>query len=120
MHAEARLQNPEAFLDQFADDAAGRVFAEPYHTPDGSTVIPVAKVSHSGSGTTAKPLGVFVIRDDGTTWVPAVDADRIALIGVVTGLVAATIGCLTLLRRPPWPDLSNQGHLAPHRRRFHS
>ncbi|OBJ44210.1 hypothetical protein A5630_17060 [Mycolicibacterium mucogenicum] len=117
MHAEARLQNPEAFLDQFADDAAGRVFAEPYHTPDGSTVIPVAKLRHSGSGTTAKPLGVFVIRDDGTTWVPAVDADRIALVGVVTGLVAATIGCLTLLRRPPWPDLSNHGHLAPHRRR---
>lgn len=114
------MPNPEAFLDQFADGASGRVFAEPYHTPDGSTVIPVAKVSHGGTGPTAKPLGVFVIRDSGTTWVPAVDADRIALVGVVTGLVAATIGCLALLRRPPWPDLSDHGHLAPGRRRFTS
>lgn len=112
------MQNPEAFLDQFADDAAGRIFAEPYHTPDGSTVIPVAKVTHSGTGTTAKPLGVFVIRDGGTSWVPAVDADRIALVGVVTGLVTATIGCLALLRRPPWPDLSGNGHLATRHRRL--
>lgn len=111
------MQNPEAFLDQFSDDAAGRAFAEPYHTPDGATVIPVAKISHGGTGTTAKPLGVFVIRDGGTSWVPAVDADRIALVGVVTGLITAVIGCLAILRRPPWPDLSNHGHLAPRLRR---
>ncbi|MUL63757.1 hypothetical protein BOO86_04710 [Mycobacterium sp. CBMA 234] len=111
------MQNPEAFLDQFADDTAGRVFAEPYHTPDGATVIPVTKVSHTGSTTTAKPLGVFVIRDGGTSWVPAVDADRIALLGVVTGLVTAVIGCLAILRRPPWPDLSDHRHLASRHRR---
>lgn len=112
------MQNPEAFLDQFSDDAAGRAFAEPYHTPDGATVIPVAKVSHGGTGTTAKPLGVFVIRDGGTVWVPAVDADRIALVGVVTGLVTAVIGCLAILRRPPWPDLSDHGRPASRRRRL--
>lgn len=112
------MQNPEAFLDQFADDAAGRVFAEPYHTPDGATVIPVAKIGRGGSATAAKPLGVFVIRDGGTTWVPAVDADRIALIGVVTGLVTAVIGCLAILRRPPWPDLSDHGNPVSRRHRF--
>ncbi len=35
-----------------------------------------------------------------------VDADRIALIGVITGLIAAVLASLAVLRRPPWPDLS--------------
>ncbi|MDR3662843.1 MAG: hypothetical protein P4L86_21080 [Mycobacterium sp.] len=106
------MQNPEAFLEALTADPSGRVFAEPYHTPDGATVIPVAKVRESHGTTTAKPLGVFVLRDGQTSWVPAVDADRIALIGVLTGLVAAVIGTLAVLRRPPWPDLSHGGHLA--------
>jgi hypothetical protein len=101
------LQNPEAFLEQLGIDSSGKVFAEPYLTPDGATVIPVAKVRGARGTTTAKPLGVFVIHDGQTSWVPAVDADRIALIGVLTGLVAAVIGTLAVLRRPPWPDLSD-------------
>jgi hypothetical protein len=38
--------------------------------------------------------------------VPAVDANRIALIGVMTGLLCGVIASVAVLRRPPWPDLS--------------
>ena len=53
----------------------------------------------------AKPVGVFVIKDGSATWVPAVDQTRIALLGELIGLVAATFATLAMVRRPPWPDL---------------
>ncbi|WIM87096.1 hypothetical protein PT015_19845 [Candidatus Mycobacterium wuenschmannii] len=90
-------------LDQLPTNGTrSRVYGEPYRTSDGATVIPVSKV-RSGSAT---PVGVFVIQGGTTQWVAAVDSDRIALIGVITGLIAAVLGSLALLRRPPWPDLS--------------
>jgi hypothetical protein len=61
-------------LDQLPTDGPGGVHGEPYQTADGATVIPVAK-----------PDGVFVIRGGEASWVPAFDANRIALIGVLTG-----------------------------------
>ncbi|MEE3065702.1 MAG: hypothetical protein VYA67_17435 [Actinomycetota bacterium] len=80
-------------LDQLPTDRQpGRVYGEPFETTDGVTVIPVEK-----------PRGIFVIREGKATWVPAVDANRIALIGVLTGLLAAVIGSLAVLRQPPWP-----------------
>lgn len=83
-------------LDQLPIDRnGGRVYGEPYETPDGATVILVSK-----------PLGVFVIRDGKASFVPAVDGNRIALIGVVTGLLAAVIGSLAVLRQPPWPRMT--------------
>ena len=54
---------------------------------------------------TAKPVGVFVIKDGEATWVPALDSTRIALMGELIGLVAATFATLAMVRRPPWPDL---------------
>ncbi len=69
-----------------------RVYGEPFETTDGATVIRVEK-----------PVGVFVIREGRATWVPAVNANRVALIGVLTGLLAAVIGSLAVLRQPPWP-----------------
>ncbi len=71
-----------------------RLFGEPHETPDGTTVI---TVSH--------PPGVFAIREGQARWEPAVDTTRVALLAVGTGLVAATIGALAVLHRPPWPDL---------------
>lgn len=87
---------PSDVFDQLiADPGAGRPYGEPYQTPDGATVILVAK-----------PPGVFVIRGGQASWVPAVDANRIALIGVITGLLAAVIGSLAVLRQPPWPRIT--------------
>jgi hypothetical protein len=85
-----------------ADGARSRVYGEPYRTADGATVIPVSKV---GAGSSA-PVGVFVIKGDSAQWIAAVDVYPLALIGVVTGLLAAVLGSLAVLRRPPWPDLS--------------
>jgi hypothetical protein len=83
-------------LDQSpANLAAGGVYGEPYQTDDGTTVIPVAK-----------PVGVFVVRGGEASWVSAVDANRVALIGVLTGLLAAVIATLAVLRQPPWPRIT--------------
>jgi hypothetical protein len=95
------MKLPES-LDQLpTNGVAGRAYGEPYQTADGATVIPVARVR----GSAATPIGVFVVHGDNASWVPAVDENRVALIGVTTGLLAAVIGCLAVLRRPPWPDL---------------
>lgn len=80
-------------LDQLPAD--GRAYGDPYETADGTTVIPVAN-----------PIGVFVVRGGEATWVPAIDRNRIALIGVLTGLLAAVIGSLAVLRQPPWPRMT--------------
>lgn len=83
-------------LDQLPiDRAPRRVYGEPYETADGATVIPVEK-----------PVGVFVIRAGEASWVPAIDGNRVALIGVLTGLLAAVIGSLAVLRQPPWPRIT--------------
>lgn len=79
----------------------GAVYGEPYQTPDGTTVITVSRVRAG----TAAPVGVCVIRGDDARFLPTIDASRVAVIAVSTGLAAAVIGCLALLRRPPWPDL---------------
>lgn len=64
-------------------------------------MIPVVKVR----GDRAKPVGVFVIKDGKATWEPAVDAERIAMMGILVGLVSATLAGIAMVRRPPWPDL---------------
>jgi hypothetical protein len=95
------------------DPAAAQVYGQPYETADGVTVVPVAKVggrSRPGANDadlrlSAKPVGVFVIKHGEATWVPAVDSTRIALMGELIGLVAATFATLAMVRRPPWSDL---------------
>src|ERR1700758_5014686 len=102
-----------------ADGRPTNVYSQPYENADGATIIMVARVrgklrppkleSTDGAGDEiavhARPVGVFVIRGDDVKWEPAVDATRIALVGAVTGLVAATLATLAMVRRPPWPDL---------------
>jgi hypothetical protein len=91
-----------------------RVYGEPYETSDGATVIPVARIragkprsdQDADQGINAEPLGVFVIRGGKASWVSVVDANRVALIGVLTGLLAAVIGTLAVLRQPPWPRIT--------------
>lgn len=82
--------------------ATERVLGDPIVTSEGATVLPVFRVR--GDSVTA--AGVFLVRGERATWTPVVDADRIALIGVATGFVAAALTCLAMLRRPPWPNTS--------------
>ncbi|MFI1914436.1 hypothetical protein [Nocardia sp. NPDC020380] len=77
------------------------VYGEPHTTPDGSTVI---TVTNYATVLGPRPMGVFVVHGGEVKWEPAVDAGRIAILGVLTGLVAATLATAAVLRRPPWPD----------------
>jgi hypothetical protein len=110
MAKESAMKVPY-LVNQF-DDAVRRVYGEPYQTPDGATIITVTKVrtrgrsGEAGEDLVAAPIGIFMLRGEEARWVAAVDTDRVALIGVITGFVAAVIGTLAVLRRPPWPDLS--------------
>jgi hypothetical protein len=79
------------------DPDALTVFGERYQTSDGATVIPVSK-----------PVGVFVIKDGKPVWSPAMDGTRIALMGVLVGLVSAILAGIAMVRRPPWPDLHGE------------
>jgi hypothetical protein len=96
------MKIPESLDDLPTNGTKGRVYGEPYRMADGGTVITVAKV-RAGNST---PVGVFVVHDGTARWVPAVDANRIALIGVITGLLCGVIASVAMVRRPPWPDLS--------------
>ncbi|MBV8929587.1 MAG: hypothetical protein JO152_10730 [Mycobacteriaceae bacterium] len=86
-------------------DVQPQVFGAPYQTADGATVITVSAVRSRGS----MPVGIFVIKDGIPTWSQAVD--RIALIGVLAGLIAGALATLAMVRRPPWPDM----HFSEHR-----
>lgn len=104
----------EAINNITPDARATLVYGEPYETPDGTTVIAVARVRTRRRGrgeqagepqVMARPVGIFTIRDGNATFEPAVDATRVALLGEVIGLVAATLFTAAMLRRPPWPDI---------------
>jgi uncharacterized spore protein YtfJ len=98
-------------LREVADDATvGKVFGSPIHH-EGLILLPVAKVSGGGGGgsgsgpapdgqenggtgggygMSAKPLGVFVMRNGRVTWRPAIDVNRVVLGGqivAITGLL---------------------------------
>ncbi len=96
-----------------ADPDASRVFGQPYETADGATVIPAAKLRGRGAAgaddapirLSAKPIGIFVIKDGKAAFVPSPDVTRIAMMGILVGLVSAALAGVAMVRRPPWPDL---------------
>ena len=93
------LRDAGELLDRLESDPdASRVYGQPHETSDGTTVIPVAK-ARGGA------LGVFVIKEGEARWVPAVDGERVAMMGILVGLVAAALAGVAMVRRPPWPDL---------------
>ncbi|TQC49586.1 hypothetical protein EEB14_09050 [Rhodococcus sp. WS4] len=82
------------------------VFGEPYEASNGTVIV---TVSRKGWGRRPEcPVGIYTISAEGTTWTPAVDISRHALIGVCTGFAAAVIGTLAVLRRPPWPEMTER------------
>jgi uncharacterized spore protein YtfJ len=79
------------------------VYAEPIER-DGALFLPAAKVRGGGGGggdtegnggagfgLTAKPAGMYVIRDGTATWQPALDMNRIILGGQIVGVVALLV-----------------------------
>ncbi len=100
----------ETVRDVIDHAGAARVFGAPV-SQDGITVVPVAKVSGGGGGgggtspaqgseeasgsgggvgVTAKPMGVYVLKDNSVSWRPAVDVNKVimgAQIVAVTGLL---------------------------------
>ena len=78
------------------------VFGPPYEK-NGLTVIPAARVmggggggesptnekgSGGGVGVQARPAGAFVVKGEKVRWVPAVDVNRMILVGQLVGIVA--------------------------------
>ncbi|WP_067718839.1 hypothetical protein [Nocardia yamanashiensis] len=88
-------------LNKYSVASQEMAFGEPVETPDGSTVITVS--SHGLLGNRA--IGVFVVHGGQVKFEAAVDAGRVAILGVLTGLVAAALATAAMVRRPPWPDV---------------
>jgi uncharacterized spore protein YtfJ len=99
-------------MGRMVDSArAAMVFGEPINR-DGVTVIPVARVTAKGGGggtgpaqngqtqrgrgggfnMSARPVGVFVVRDGAATWRPSVDINKI----IVGGQIVAGLGILAV------------------------
>ena len=81
----------------------GHVFAVPIER-DGALFLPVAKVAGGGGGgsdsdgnggggfgLTARPAGMFVIREGAATWQPALDLNRVIIGGQVVAIVALLV-----------------------------
>jgi uncharacterized spore protein YtfJ len=76
-----------------------RVYGDPIER-DGILVIPAAKVAGGGGGggdkennagggfgVTARPAGAWIIRNGEVAWEPAIDATRIATMGMLVAIV---------------------------------
>lgn len=81
---------------------ASEVFGAPYEK-NGVTVIPAAKIAGGaggggnegepqagggGFGVYARPVGAFVIKGGDVSWQPALDLNRVILMGQVVAIVA--------------------------------
>ena len=105
-HNEANVM--ETIREVIDNASADRVFGTPV-SQDGVTLLPVAKVGGGGGGgggtgpaaegqenggaggglgVSAKPVGVFVIKDGRVGWRPAVDINKVVLGGQVVAIVA--------------------------------
>jgi uncharacterized spore protein YtfJ len=113
---------------------AHRVFGVPIHA-NGATIIPTTSVRGGGGGggrseqggagfgLKARPVGVYVIRDDKVSWRPAVDVNRVILGGQV---VALLLMLSPLVRRVfssrrtarPWWQLGRGSRLLAGSKRF--
>jgi uncharacterized spore protein YtfJ len=79
------------------------VFGQPIER-DGALFLPVAKVTGGGGGggdtdgnggggfgLTARPAGMFVIKEGGATWQPALDLNRVIIGGQIVAIVALLV-----------------------------
>ena len=112
MTAAAKGERPLEVVRDVVDSAtAAKVFGEPI-VSDGTTVVPVAKISGGGGGgsgnapaqegadnggtgggvgVSAKPMGVYVIRNGDVKWRPPIDVNRAILGAQVVAVVALLV-----------------------------
>jgi uncharacterized spore protein YtfJ len=88
-------------IDQARDAlTVRRVYGDPYQE-EGVTVIPAAHVIGGGGGggdtlgnggggfgLSARPVGAWVIKDGEVRWRPAIDVNRIVIVGQVVAIAA--------------------------------
>ena len=80
-----------------------RVYGEPIER-DGLTIVPAADVRGGGGGggdsdnnggggfgLQARPVGIYVVKNGEVAWEPAVDVNRISMMGIFAGIVALLV-----------------------------
>ncbi len=80
-----------------------RVYGDPIER-EGLTIVPAADVRGGGGGgsdsennggggfgLSARPVGVYIVKDGQVEWQPAVDASRLAIMGMATAIVALLV-----------------------------
>jgi uncharacterized spore protein YtfJ len=80
-----------------------RVYGDPIER-DGVTIIPAADVRGGGGGggdannnggggfgVSARPVGVYIVRDGDVRWEPAFDQSRVALMGTFTAIIGLLV-----------------------------
>jgi uncharacterized spore protein YtfJ len=80
-----------------------RVYGDAIET-GGVTLIPAADVRGGGGGggdaennggggfgVAARPVGAYVVRDGQVSWEPAIDASRLAIMGMLTAMVTMLV-----------------------------
>jgi len=97
--------NVQEILEKAQDTVTvKRVYGIPIEK-DGLTIIPAASVSGGGGGgggpadsgggagfgVRARPVGAFVIKDGELRWVPAIDATKIAMRGMLVPIVGMLV-----------------------------
>ena len=105
---ERRTMTAAGILEQVRDTiTVKRVFGEAYAS-EGCLVVPVAAVrggggggdgadaggnggSGGGFGVSARPVGVYRIRGEEVTWLPAFDLTHVAVLGEIVGIVALLV-----------------------------
>jgi uncharacterized spore protein YtfJ len=101
----------QTIADTLEGMRAQHVFAEPIER-NGTIYLPAAKVRGGGGGggdtegnggagfgLTAKPAGVYVIRDGDAEWRPAIDINRVILGGQLVAIVALLVLRSIMTRR---------------------
>ena len=80
-----------------------RVYGDPIER-EGLTIVPTADVRGGGGGggdaennggggfgLQARPVGIYIVKNGEVNWEPAVDVNRISMMGIVAGIVALLV-----------------------------
>ena len=80
-----------------------RVYGDPIER-DGLTIVPTADVRGGGGGGAdsennggggfglqARPVGIYIVKDGEVNWEPAVDVNRLSMMGIFAGIVALLV-----------------------------